>query len=241
MKWFTRVPANVRDRLPLALAATVFVIGSFAFVGPRIFNALEAGDEAASLEERAASMRRLLRDAGPIAANKVRAVAEFEKLVSTHDRVPEVIEILARLAFDPGNPAKARGLLIETGQPASPNATAAPGDIAGGARSSLDPRWALFPGSLEYTPITVTFEATYDRLGLFLWRLRDLPTLVEVRSVEIGRSLPLLKVKLVLFALQRTNQAPTASASKPAPTSVPMRQVADAAGAGGTRGVSQWR
>jgi hypothetical protein len=240
MKWFTRVPANGRDRLPLALAATVFVIGSFAFVGPRIFNALEARSEAASLEERAASMR-LLRDAGPTAANKVRAVAEFERLVSKHDRVPEVIEILARLAFDPGNPPQARGLLIETGQRASPNAAAAPGDMAGDARSSLDPRWALFPGSLEYTPITVTFETTYDRLGLFLWRLRDLPTLVEVRSVEIGRSLPLLKVKLVLFALQRTNQAPTASASKPAPTSVPMRRVADAAGAGGTRGVSQWR
>jgi len=239
MKWFTRVPANVRDRLPLA--ATVFVIGSFAFVGPRIFKALEARSEAASLEERAASMR-LLRDAGPTAANTVRAVAEFERLVSKHDRVPEVIEILARLAFDPGNPAQARGLLIETGQRASPNAAAAPGDMAGGARSSsLDPRWALFPGSLEYTPITVTFETTYDRLGLFLWRLRDLPTLVEVRSVEIGRSLPLLKVKLVLFALQRTNQAPTASASKPAPTSVPMRRVANAAGAGGTRGVSQWR
>ncbi len=222
MRWLTRMPASVRDRLPLALAATVFVIGSPVLVGPCIFSTLQAGNEAAALEGRAASMRRLLKDAGATAAGEARAVAELEKLVSARDRVPEVIEVLARLAFDPRNPAQSRGLLIEAGRRASLSATAMPADTAGGARGSLDPRWALFPGWLEYTPITVTFDTTYHHLGLFLWRLRDLPTLVEVRSVEIGRSLPLSKVKLVLLALQRTNQAPTASLTKPVPTSVPV-------------------
>jgi hypothetical protein len=202
MTWPLRVPAGARSRLPLVLAVTVFVVGSLTLVLPRMSRALAASSEAASLEGRKANMRRLLQRAEPIGSGKVRAVAELPKLVSHEGGVPATIEALARLASSPGHPAQAHGLLIEAGQPSSAG-------IGGAATEAipLDPRWVLFAGPLEYTPIKVTFEATYERLGLFLWRLRDLPTLVDVRSVDIERSLPLLKVKLTLFALHERGDA----------------------------------
>jgi Tfp pilus assembly protein PilO len=202
MTWPLRVPAGARSGLPLVLAVTVFVVGSLTLVLPRMSRALAASGEAASLEGRKANMRRLLQRAEPIESGKVRAVAELPKLVSEEGGVPATIEALARLASSPGHPAQAHGLLIEAEQPRSAG-------IGGAATEAipLDPRWAVFAGPLEYTPIKVTFEATYERLGLFLWRLRDLPTLVDVRSVDIERSLPLLKVKLTLFALHERGDA----------------------------------
>jgi hypothetical protein len=93
----------------------------------------------------------------------------------------------------------------------------------------------------------VTFEATYDRVGLFLWRLRDLPTVVEVRSLEIARALPLLRVKVVLFALQRSDCAPAPAGPVPPPAPAGPRVADDSRGAGAAQpatgnsgGVTPW-
>ena len=76
---------------------------------------------------------------------------------------------------------------------------------AGAAAERLDPRLELFPTPLSYTPITIGFDSSYQQLGKFLWQLHGLPTLVEIRSVEIGPAgVPsLVHLSLVVMAFQR--------------------------------------
>jgi hypothetical protein len=49
-----------------------------------------------------------------------------------------------------------------------------------------DPRFALFGVPLTYSPVTMTADADYGSLGNFLWRLRDLATVIEVRSLVVA-------------------------------------------------------
>jgi len=79
---------------------------------------------------------------------------------------------------------------------------------------------------VSYTPLRVTFESTFEAAGNLLWRVRDLPTTVEVRSAALTRGLPLMKTELVVLVLQRglptdaatTAPPPAASAAAPGPT-----------------------
>lgn len=200
-----RLPALARRIIPIVVPILIVAIGAMYFVVPMIASSLSAANEVRPLEDRAALLRRQVANPGAIGDTRA-AIAEFERLVSAEDKVPQVMERLAQLALEPQDFDQARALSIEAGQKVTSDASRfqSPDAPAG----SLDPRWALFPVVIEYTPITVTFESTYDRLGSFLWRLRDMPTLVEVRSLEVTRALPLLKVKVVLAALRRTTQKP---------------------------------
>jgi hypothetical protein len=218
-----RVPPTARRVVPIVVPIVVFALGLLFFVQPPLSAAFRATAESGPLESRADSLRRLIASAKDVADEHAAVMAEFERRVPAEDRTPEIVELLARLALDPPDTTRARGLVIDTAPRVNPDEKpASGGPQLGGPQAqtiSLDPRWGLFPVGLMYTPITVSFECSYDRLGLFLWRLRDLPTLVEVRGLEVTRALPLLKVRLVIFALQRTGRAPASpAAASPAGT-----------------------
>ena len=79
--------------------------------------------------------------------------------------------------------------------------------MAAGYTAAVDPRLRLFDTVLDYTPVTVRFESTYEGIGRFVWGLQGLPTTVEIREVELTRGLPLMKARLVLFVFQRSSFA----------------------------------
>jgi hypothetical protein len=88
----------------------------------------------------------------------------------------------------------------------------------GTARSGIDgsdPRLALFPYEVSYTPLRVTFESTFEAAGNVLWQLRDLPTIVEVRSATLTRGLPLMKTELLVRVLQRGSTIDSGQAGIP--------------------------
>jgi hypothetical protein len=212
MTWAGRLPEGAGRGLPLALAAAVFVTGSLVFVWPHVARTLEARRAAASLEERVASMRRQLRFVATGSATG-RAVAQSERVESSQADVSVVIERLARLAASLGGPAQVRGLQITTIPDTGSGATG-----AGAARgpAARDTHGSQAAGAS--TPIAVRFETTYDRLGLFLWRLRDLPAPVEVRSLEIARSRSLLASTLTLV-YARPGAASELTSARTAPVS----------------------
>jgi hypothetical protein len=63
--------------------------------------------------------------------------------------------------------------------------TSATGPQVSGVGALPDPRFKLFDTPLAYSPILMSFDADYASLGGFLWRLRELATTIEVRSLEI--------------------------------------------------------
>jgi hypothetical protein len=210
------------ERLAVVLVPlVVLVVGIMWFVQPRFADTLRTQADLRGLEERVASLKVAASSGSAIeAADAAESVREFERRVATDDRTASLTEKLAHLALDPPDLDEARNLQIDAGarvQADNPGAVGEP-RVGGASQTSIDPRFSLFPVSLQYTPITVTFEATYDRLGQFLWNLRDLPTLVEVRSLEVKRALPLIQIKLVLLAFQRS--APPAGPATGAPVKV---------------------
>ena len=88
-----------------------------------------------------------------------------------------------------------------------------------------DPRVALFTHSIEYTPVEVSFESSYEAIGRFLWRLRELPTTIEIGSMEIVRGLPLMRMRLTLFVYRRTQSS--TGVTLPAPAALPRPALPD--------------
>jgi hypothetical protein len=106
-------------------------------------------------------------------------VAAFERQVAAGDATSTLLEQLARLASS----SRAGNLLIETGERVSIAADGAGPRLTGAAPT--DPRLQLFAVPLAYSPVSMSFDADYASLGEFLWRLRDLATTVEIRTMEV--------------------------------------------------------
>lgn len=203
----------VRRLLPVIVSLVVIAIAFLLFIQPRLADWLRAQNDARSLDQRIAAMRASIRNAGALPpAGEDALLREFESRTPAEDKVPELIELLARRALDPKAPGRLRGLLIEAGQRVtmspladqqdqSPRVASPPGQTQ---TPPVDPRLALFGGPFDYTPVSVSFLATYDRVGDFLWRCRDLPTTVEIRTFEIVRGLPLVRVRMTLNVYQRS-------------------------------------
>ena len=232
--------------LPFLTMAVVFTAGWFWFIQPRFESYLRARTDVAALEERVRTMQQAsARTPSPPPADLERTQREFEARVSANDQVAEVAEALAQAVLASAPPGKLRSFVLETGDRTSLAAQAGAGDraraSAGDGTDGADPRLALFPYEVSYTPLRVTFESTFDAAGNLLWRLRDLPTTVEVRSAALTRGLPLMKTELVVRVLQRgrpidaatTAPPPAASAAAPGPTG--PRLAPSAAESGGTR------
>jgi Tfp pilus assembly protein PilO len=204
-----RLLARIVPALTVIAPVTLVTVAYLVAVRPRVDAADRARARAAVLHARLVELEAVAHGS-PAVQSGVGAERDFERRTPAEDRLPDVVEALARLASGAAQGA-VQNLSIETGDQVEvpgPNANA-PAGIAGLRTDRPDPRLDLFQTPVTYAPVTVTFDATYAQLGRFFWNLRTLPTTVEVRGVDIvpAAEPPLLRVKLVLFAFRRVNRA----------------------------------
>jgi hypothetical protein len=186
--------------LPFLAFAAVVTAGWFWFVQPRLAIYLRARTDAAALEERVRTLQQASSRTRSIPpADLGRTQHEFEQRVSSEDRVADVAAAIAKAVLASAPADGLRAFVIDAG-----DRVAAPrGGGSEGGGDGVDPRMALFPYSVSYTPLRVSFESGFETAGDVLWRLRDLPTTVEVRAATLERGLPLMKTELVIRVLQR--------------------------------------
>jgi hypothetical protein len=203
----------LRRAAPFALPAVILAVGWMVLIGPTAAENARVAGEVDLLGQRLTQVQAsLARPAPPLVSGDPGAT--FASRVAARDASSQVLEQLARLASG----APALNLLIETGDRvalagAGPRAT---------DDTATDPRLVLFDLPLAYSPISMSFDAEYSRAGELLWRLRDLATTVEIRSVQVTPRVGdgpvgaaardgLVHVSLVLFAYAQ--QVPVAAAA----------------------------
>jgi hypothetical protein len=215
--------ADALERLlPFLTIVAVVTAGWFWFVQPRFGAYLRARTDAAALEERVRTLQQATARARPQPpADLERTQRAFEAHVSADDKVADVAAALAQAVLASAPAGKLRSLEIEAGDSVSSRTlggTAATARAPGGGTDGGDPRLALFPYAVSYTPVRVSFESTFEAAGNLLWQLRDLPTGVEVRSAALTRGLPLMKTELLVRVLQRGDTIDDAGAPMPGVT-----------------------
>ena len=199
---------------PVAVPIVVLVAGWLLLVRPGVAGNARVAREIDTLQQQVASLRISIANPLP-AAPAIDAVAWFEQQVAPDDATSELLEQLARVAAA----APVSNLLIETAERVTVTSSAGSGPQAVSG-AAPDPRFALFDAPLAYSPVTMSFDAEYAHAGELLWRLRDLATTVEIRSLEarpVVEDTPAtsaaqrrIHVSLTLFAYAR--QRPMASA-----------------------------
>lgn len=205
------LPRSVVKLQPVLVAVVPLLVLTGIFMGlgqPRIQAASAARERLGTLQQQAVSLRARLAGSAPVDGDAPGdALPEFERRTPSDDRVPELLEQLAQRVLRGADGEKIQNLMMETGERVAPPPPLAEGTprTAGVAADSFDPRLDLFGAPLSYTPVTIAFDSSYSRLGSFLWELHSLPTLVEVRSLEIGPAAnpSLVHVSLVIIAFQR--------------------------------------
>lgn len=171
--------------VPVALLFSVYTFAAL----PRLSAARAARAEADAIRgQRTAAEEAVQTRSG--ASSGESAAREFEIRIPDENRVLDVLRTLTQLASSP-SVGKLEALVIEAG---SPGVDAAP-----------DPRLTLFGSPVSGTPVTMSFEASYEQLGRFFWHLRALPTTVDVRSIDVSPApqSSLLRVEMVLLAFHR--------------------------------------
>ena len=203
--------------VPLGLPLAVLAAGWMLLVQPQVSNNARVAKEIDDLRQQLTSVRSAA--ANPLPAKPAdHALARFEQQTAAIDPTSELLEQLARLAAT----ARVSNLLIETGDRVSVDANNGSGPQVVGANAA-DPRFALFTTPLAYSPVTMSFDAEYERAGHLLWSLRDLATTVEIRNFEArpiteettaGSARPRkVHVLLTLFAYARHASVPSAGGS----------------------------
>lgn len=207
IKWLT---SNRTRIVAIVVPLTLVGVCDLFVVQPRVGAGRQAAAETVAVRVRLSAMPQGLTEPSVQGASDA-VVHEFERRIPASDRVPDVLERLARLALDISPPGEVRGLKIETGDRlvlTAPDAQKGP-RVAGESSKLPDPRLALFATRLTYTSISVSLDATYPALGRFLWSLQGLPTTIEIRSLDVTRPADgaedgrFLRVDLALFAFQR--------------------------------------
>jgi hypothetical protein len=224
--------------LPFLTFAAIVTAGWFWFVQPRLAAYLRAQTDAAALEERVRTLQQSSSRTRAVPPADLRPTERvFEERVSPEDRVVDVAAAIANAVLASAPADGIRALVIDAGD----RVPAARGDRAEGGGDEADPRLALFPYAVSYTPLRVSFESGFETAGDVLWRLRNLPTSVEVRAATLERGLPLMKTELIVRVLQRSasmevpSAAAPASGTAPAPGPTAPRLGASAADRGGAR------
>ena len=206
--------------LPFLAFAAIVTAGWFGFVQPSFSAYLRSGADAAALEERVRTLQLAAGRARPEPpADLERSRREFEDRVSVDDEVASIAAIFAETVLETAPAGQLRALVIETGDRAQSPSHGGAGEIAGasgGTADAADPRLALFPYAVSYTPLRVSFDSTFEAAGNLLWRLRALPTLIEVRSATLTRGLPLMRTELVVRVLRRGETVDVADPMAPA-------------------------
>jgi hypothetical protein len=202
--------ARMRRFAPLAAYIITVGLGWVFLARPAIADGQRIDERIAELRQREAALQATLTQPAPAVTTD--PVAAFDRRVATDDPTASVVERLARLASD----NRVRGLFIETVEGASSSGR---GSAPVAATYQPDPRFGLFDRRVAYTTIRLSFEASYASLGQFLWNLRDLPTIVEVRTLNVQPRMPSaaartdgsLRASLTFFAYSR----PGALSSQP--------------------------
>lgn len=204
---------------PFAVPLLIVVVGWMFVIRPTASDNAYTARSLDSLRQRLVQARAsVAQPAPPLLSSDARV--SFERQVAARDVSYQVFEQLARLARVQG----ATGLEIATGDQV---VVAAPGgpQVAGGG-APPDPRFALFDIPLAYSPIAMSFDAEFARVGEFLWNLHGLATAVEIRTLEITPSVrqdvtgdvtggSRVHVALTLFVYARQNPvAVTSGASR---------------------------
>jgi len=200
--------SRLRQLLPFVVPVIVLAAGWSLLIRPAATERSTIARSLRDAQQRAAAIRRSIDEPipPPAAGNPENA---FNRRLATGDGTAAVLEQLARLA----STAQAAELTIETGARVAVDAnTNGPRPAA----PAVDPRLALFNTPLAYSPITMSFETGYQQVGQFLWELRDLATIVEIRKVEITpqpeRAQPTLHVAVAMNAYARPTPARTVGA-----------------------------
>lgn len=192
--------ARLRRYAPAGVAVIVLLGGWLFVAAPVVSRNTQLSTEVSALRERLAGVRASVSTPAP-APPGVDAASVFVKQVASGDASSSVVQQLAALAKE----ARAANLLIETGERVALAGTTGP-RVADGVQP--DPRFRLFDTPLAYSPVSISFDGEYAGVGDLLWRLRDLPTTIEIRNLEIkpvtaGASAGRVHVALTLFAYAR--------------------------------------
>jgi hypothetical protein len=199
---------RVKQFAPFGLPLVLVVGGWLFLISPRASENAREAQALDGLQQRLTQVRASLAEPPPPPISGEPREA-FERQVAARDVSLQVIQQLARLAAG----ATVANLSIDTGDQVTVSG-AGPRVSDGGAPP--DPRFALFDTPLAYSPITMSFDADFDRIGEFLWAMRDLATTIEIRSLEItpraregsaGGSAGPVHVALTLFAYVRQSAA----------------------------------
>jgi hypothetical protein len=192
---------QLRRYAPIGVVILIVALGWIVFVSPALGRSTRASRQVTSLRQQLEQVRASARGPAPepVPGNPA---AAFQRQVAAGDASSELLEQLASLASS----AQAANLLIETGERVVITPPTGP-QVANQAQP--DPRLALFNVQLAYSPVTMSFDGDFENAGAMLWRLRDLATAVEIRSVEItpvGSDLRRVHVAMSLFAYARPRQ-----------------------------------
>jgi hypothetical protein len=203
--------------LPFLTIVAVITAGWFWLLQPRLNAHLRARTDTVALEERVRTLQQLSKRTPPPPVDLDRTQREFEARLSAEDKVAEVAAALARAVLASAPAGQLRSFVIETGEATSSPSRAAAQGHAGPGDGAMDgdPRLALFPYAVRYTPLRVSFESTFEAAAATLWRLRDLPTMVDVRSAALTRGLPLMRTEVLVRVLQRGDAMDVAGPAVP--------------------------
>ena len=227
MKARTAGLAETLERLlPFLTVVVIITAGWFWFVQPRLVVYLRSRTDTAALEERVRTLQQASNRAQPApAADLERTAREFEARVSAGDTVAEVAAAFAQAVLANAPAGQLRSFVIDAGDRVSTSRGAAAERTSASSNDGPDgpdPRLALFPYAVSYTPLRVSFDSTFEATANVLWQLRDLPTVVEVRSATLTRGLPLMKTELLVRVLQRGSAIEAAAATVPAAAAAPV-------------------
>jgi Tfp pilus assembly protein PilO len=209
---------RLRPFAPILLPLLIVGAGWTLLIRPTGAQIARDAQQVEALQQRLALVRTAMMEPPPPESN-LDPVQSFERQLPARDSTHLVMQELTRLA----PPARFFNLQIATGE--SSIASAARGPRVGTVEN-VDPRFTLFDAPLVYSPLTMSFETDYASLGDLLWRLRDLATIVEIRSLEItpgapagpdrpARARDTVHAALTLFAYARTPGVAQTSGATP--------------------------
>jgi hypothetical protein len=204
-----RLGDAIERLLPFIIVVVIVTFAFFWFIQAPLNAYIRTRTDTNALRTRLKTeQERVARASGTPPVDIQATLVAFEKQMSPDEKVSDVTALLARAALDSAPGDKLRSLVIETSDRIKPE-----NDGGGGARAEAvsagkvasvpDPRLALFPYKVVYTPVRVAFSSTFEGIANFMWRVRDLPTTVEVKSVTLTRGLPFMKMELLIWVYQR--------------------------------------
>lgn len=199
-----RINVLLQLLLPYVAGIGIAAAGYLYYVKPAFDAYLRSRTEARALEDRLRGVEAVVARGRVVAwPDEAEPMRLFEARVSKDDRVMDVIDRLTKALNESATDGKLRNLAIGTGDEALASSPAGPRKPGALDADVIDARWSLFPYPLKRTAVTISFDCSYATIINFLWRVRDLPTAIEVRAMKLTRGLPLMNVQFTFLVFQR--------------------------------------